>query len=364
MVTVDVAIIGGGVAGLAAARAIASPERTTCLIERHPRPGMETSTHNSGVIHAGIYYPPGSLKARLCVDGQRRLYEYCEVRNVPHARIGKLILADRSRWDELEMLMTRGKANGVADLALVEPNFVRRREPHIRPLPGIYSPGTGIVEAEALVRALAADCRERDVLMLPGTRLDGGNFRSGAFELKTPQEVFRARVVVNAAGLYADEVSRMLGGEQYRIYPVRGEYAVLTRSKRELINGLVYPLPPASGHSIGTHLTKTIGGEVLIGPTVRYQSSKDDYEDARRPAETFLEEARYLLPEVTADDLRLAGSGIRAKLHPPEESFADFMIRADGNQPRLIQVAGIDSPGLTSCLAIGELVANLVGGAL
>src|SRR5436189_1891231 len=196
METIDVAVIGGGVTGLASARAIARRGRPVCVLERHGRTGLETSTHNSGVIHAGIYYPPGSLKARLCVDGQRRLYEYCQVRNVPHARIGKLILADRSRWDELEMLMTRGKANGVADLALVEPDFVRRREPHIRALPGIFSPSTGIVEAEALVRALAADCRERDVLMLQGTRLDGGNFRSGAFELKTPQEVFRARVVV------------------------------------------------------------------------------------------------------------------------------------------------------------------------
>src|SRR5438876_2810811 len=169
---VDVAVVGAGVTGLAIAAELASRGRSVCVLERHPRAGMDTSTHNSGVIHAGIYYPPGSLKAQLCVEGRRRLYEYCEARNVPHARIGKLILADRSRWDQLELLMTRGKANGAADLALVEPNFVRRREPHIRPLPGIFSPGTGIVEAEALVRALAADCRERDVLMLPGTRLE------------------------------------------------------------------------------------------------------------------------------------------------------------------------------------------------
>ena len=364
MVTVDVAIIGGGVAGLAVARAIATPTLTVCLLERHPRLGMETSTHNSGVIHAGIYYPPGSLKARLCVEGQRRLYEYCGMRRVPHARTGKLILGEPSERPALEMLLNRARENGVTDLQLVEPDFVKRREPHVRPLPGVYSPSTGIVEAEALVRALAADCNERDVLILHATTLEAGELRDGEFELKTSREIFHARVVVNAAGLFADDVSRMLGGERFRIYPVRGEYAVLTRSKRDLVGGLVYPLPPASGHSIGTHLTKTTSGDVLIGPTARYQSGKDDYEQGRRPVDAFLDETRHLLPEVTVDDLRLAGSGIRAKLHPPEESFADFMIRRDSNQPKLIQVAGIDSPGLTSCLAIGEMVGALVRSAL
>jgi glycerol-3-phosphate dehydrogenase len=352
------------VTGLAAARAIADPLLTVCVLERHPRPGMETSTHNSGVIHAGIYYPPGSLKARLCVEGQRLLYEYCSARRVPHARTGKLILGEPSERPALEMLATRARENGATDLQLVEPDFVKRREPHVRPLPGIYSPSTGIVEAEALVRALAADCRERDVLILPGTTLDGCDLRGGELELKTSREVFRARVAVNAAGLFADDASQMLGGERFRIYPVRGEYAMLTRSKRDLINGLVYPLPPASGHGIGTHLTRTIGGDVLIGPTARYQSGKDDYEDGRRPVEAFLEETRHLLPDVIIDDLRLAGSGIRAKLHPPEDSFADFMIRRDSNQPKLIQVAGIDSPGLTACLAIGELAGALVRSAL
>ena len=351
-------------AGLATARALGSANLTVCLLERHPRPGMETSTHNSGVIHAGIYYPAGSLKARLCVEGLRRLYEYCDARRIPHARIGKLVLAEPSEHSALDALLKRGRDNGAIDLQLVDEDFVRRREPHVRPLPGIYSPSTGIIEAEALVRALTADCAERDVMVLPGTSLRGAELRAGGFDLDTSHERFHARVVVNAAGLFADDVSTMLGGETFRIYPVRGEYAVLTRSKSALIQALVYPLPPASGHSIGTHLTKTIGGDVLIGPTARYQSGKDDYEHDRLPVGAFLEEARHLLPGITVEDLRLGGSGIRAKLHPPEESFADFMIRRDRNHPNLIQVAGIDSPGLTSCLAIGEMAAALARDAL
>jgi L-2-hydroxyglutarate oxidase LhgO len=361
MERIDVAVIGAGVTGLAAARAITLGGFSTCVLERHPRPGLDTSTHNSGVIHAGIYYPAGTLKARLCVEGRHLMYEFCAKHAVPHERTGKIIVAnDDHETAELEALLARGLANGVEGLTLVDRSFVAAREPHVHSVAALYSPESGIVDAEALVKALARTGEAAGVIFLPGTKLVGADRVADGIVLRTEREAILARQVVNAAGLYADDVSRLLGGEAFTIYPCRGEYAELIPAKRSLVNSLVYPPPLASGHGLGVHLVRTSDGTVWLGPTARYQDRKDDYESDRLPVEAFVEPARRLLRGVTAADMRVAGSGIRAKLHPPEESFADFLIRRDRRNPAVVQAAGIDSPGLTSCLAIGKLVGEIV----
>jgi L-2-hydroxyglutarate oxidase LhgO len=359
MSEIDVAVIGGGVVGLCCALKIAQSGATVCVIERESRSGRGMSTHNSGVIHAGIYYPPGSLKARMCVDGRHRLYEFCERYSIPHQRCGKLIVAGHQREiADLETLYVRGTTNG-AMLELVDRSFVRRKEPHIHAVAGVWSPDTGIIETEALIAVLDTLCRGTDVAMLLGTTVLDACRSNGGMELVTQRERFHARLVVNAAGLYADDVSALLGGRRFTIHPCRGEYAELAPAKRALVNGLVYPLPHADGSGLGVHLTRTTWGSVLIGPTAQFHDSKEDYESARLPLDAFVEPTRALLPDITLADLRPGGTGIRAKLHGPGERFADFIIERDTENPQVIQVAGIESPGLTSCLAIGRLVAGI-----
>jgi L-2-hydroxyglutarate oxidase LhgO len=354
-----IVVIGGGVVGLAIARALAIAGRAVCVLERHGRLGAETSTHNSGVIHAGLYYPPASLKAMLCVEGRDRLYAYCADAGVPHVRCGKLIVAQVGEEAELDRVAALASAAGAA-VDRVDAAFVAAREPHVRAHSALWSPDTGWVEAEALIRALAADIQRHEGVVLLASPAVGVETASAGLVVVTPHERIEAELVVNAAGLFADDVSAMADGDPFTVYPCRGEYAVLVPAARHLVRGLVYPVPHAAGHGLGTHFTRTLNGEVWLGPTVRYQREKQDYESDRAPIESFLDPAQALVPTITLGDLRLGGTGIRPKLHSASERFADFRIQRDSRNPYLIHAAGIESPGLTACLAIGELVRELV----
>jgi len=359
---IDVAIVGGGVVGLAAALAVATRGFGVVLLERERGFGHGASTRNSGVVHAGLYYPEGSLKAELCVEGRDRLYVFCAEHHVPHAKPGKLVVAHaHDEVPALEALHTRALGNGVSDATLVDRAFIKSREPHAEGVAALWSPSTGIVEPEALVKTLARLAQAAGAHLLAASPVIASEPTQSGIELATPAERIRARVVVNAAGLYADQVSMLLGGEPFRIYPCRGEYAELAAAACARVQGLLYPVPHIAGHSLGVHLTRTTHGSVLLGPTARYQNSPDDYESERLPLEAFLEPARALVPSLTLKDLQPGGTGIRAKLCPQHEPFADFLIGRDRRQSRLIQAAGIDSPGLTSSLAIGERITIFVG---
>jgi L-2-hydroxyglutarate oxidase LhgO len=356
-----VVVIGGGVAGLASGLALATRRADVCVIDRHGRPGQESSTHNSGVIHAGLYHPPDSLKTRLCHEGRARLYSFCREHRVPHLRCGKLIVAAPGEESELEAVARSAAANGVA-LEPVDARALKAREPAVAATAALWSADTGWIDADAYVRALVAELQRHGGVFLNGTPVVGLEVQQdGTIDVVTSRERMRAEAVINAAGLDADAVSQMAGGDTFRIYPCRGEYAELAASARDLVRGLVYPVPHPSGHGLGVHLTKTMGGAVWIGPTIRYQEGKGDYERDRLPLEAFLEPTRKLLPDIALEDLRLGGSGIRAKLHPATERFADFLVRRDRRVPALVHVAGIDSPGLTASLAIGEYVVKLLG---
>jgi D-amino-acid oxidase len=360
MTDIDVVVVGGGVTGLASALAIAERGKSVCLLEQHPRLGHETSTRNSGVIHAGIYYPTGSLKAKLCVQGRERLIAFAGRHAIPHERCGKLIVAaTAAEIPALEALAERAAAND-APVEMVDRAFLKAKEPHVAGVAALWSPTTGRIEPETYVRVLARLAEAAGVAVLRAARLTGARQAGDRVEVMTPHESIHATTIVNAAGLYADDVSRMLGGEAFTIYPARGEYAELAPGSRHLVHGMVYPVPHTPGHSLGVHLTKTTWGTVLLGPTIRYQEGKDDYESERLPLEAFVDATRALLPEVTLADLQPGSSGIRAKLCPPEEAFADFLIRRDTANPHVVHAAGIDSPGLTSSLAIGAMVASLV----
>jgi L-2-hydroxyglutarate oxidase LhgO len=361
-VDIEVAVIGGGVTGLASALSLAERGASVCLLERERSVGHGASTRNSGVIHAGFYYPTGSLKASLCVEGRDRLYAFCPAHDIPHTRCGKLVVAaEAEEVGEIERLHALAIANGVTT-EIVGPDFITAREPHVTgAVAALWSPDSGIVQAEAYVRTLARLCAARDVAVLVGSPLVDASANGDAIELATPHETITARTVVNAAGLYADEVSRMLGGIEFTIYPCRGEYAELAARRRAWVNALIYPVPHGVG--LGVHLVRTTWGSVLLGPTTCYQDSRDDYERNRLPVEAFVAPARKLLPDLTLSDLQPGGTGIRAKLHGPDRTFADFLVERDARNPAVIQASGIDSPGLTSSLAIGERVAAIWAGA-
>jgi glycerol-3-phosphate dehydrogenase len=366
----NILIIGGGVVGCAIARAVSERWQDVFLVEQFPRLGMATSTRNSGVNHSGIYYPKNSLKARHCVEGNRLTYEFCKKHSVPFRHTGKLVVAANAHEEEeLVALKKRGEDNGVEGLRIISPVEIRVREPFIQGVAALDVPSTGIVSAEELVHAYARVAtnqganivtRAQVVSLEPLRDTIRVGLRIGDEE-DSQRETIEAKCVINAAGLFADEVAALLGNQSWRIYPVRGEYCEIRGPQSLLIKNLVYPLPHSDGLSLGVHFTKTLWGTVLVGPTATYVEGKDNYEKNRLPISAFAESAKTLLPNIEERDLQLGYSGLRPKLVPPGgKGIADFVIARDSNVPQAIHLVGIESPGLTAAPAIAEHVSNLV----
>ena len=366
----NVLIIGGGVIGCAIAHALAERWDDVFVVEQNPRVGMATSTRNSGVIHSGIYYSKGSLKARLCVEGNRLDYEFCAKHNVPHRHTGKIVVAaNPGEEPQLAALKKRGEENGVEGLRLIGPAEIRAREPYIRGTAALEVPSAGVLSPEDFVRAFARLATDRGASLVTHARVTAlepaansirATVRIGD-EGVTQNETIEARCVINAAGLYADEIAAMLGNRSWKIYPVRGEYCEIRGPRASLVQDLVYPLPHVYGLSLGVHFTKTLWGTVLLGPTATYVNGKENYERARLPIADFVTSAKTLLPEIEPSDLQLGYSGLRAKLVPPEgKGIADFVITRDPVVPQAIQLVGMESPGLTAAPAIARYVAPMV----
>lgn len=365
---VDVCIIGAGVVGLAIAHELSAPGRRVFVIERNRSFGLETSSHNSEVIHAGIYYPDGSLKARFCVEGNPLMYRLCQEWGINHRRAGKIIVAaDAAETDEIGRLHQQGLRNGVSDLSLVSRGEVKRLEPKVEAVAGLLSPSTGILDAYGLMRAFQGRAQERGVDFVYNAEVSGIEKTAGGYRVSVKAredvESFTAAIVVNAAGLFCDRIAALAGIDTakagYRIHFCKGEYFAIDPAVGHLVDRLIYPVPEQAGK--GIHISVNLEGHMKLGPNVKYVD-KIDYGVDEGDRELFYRAAHRYLPVIQLEHLSPDFAGVRPKLQGPGDTFRDFIIRdeADRGLPAFIDLIGIESPGLTSSPAIARYVTALV----
>jgi len=363
METIDAVVVGAGVVGLSVAARLAKSDNNVVVLERHQRHGLETSSRNSEVIHAGLYYPPGSLKARLCVEGRRRVYELGERHGVFCRRTGKLLVACAAEEvAKLESLRAQGQANGVAGLKMVEPSDIPGLAPGIRAVAGLWSPETGIVDSEELMRHFLAKAQDSGAIFLWNSELAAVERKAGHYLLRVNgmADPILARCVVNAAGLASDRVAALAGVDTaaagYRLHWFKGEYFNLRRALP--IQPLVYPVPAT--HSLGIHLTIDRQGRHRLGPNA-FAVNSLNYDVDLGLRQAFHEAASRYLPELKLEDLIPGTAGIRPKLSS-DGSFRDFVIAEESARglPGWVNLIGIESPGLTASPAIADYAANLL----
>ena len=390
----DVAIVGGGILGLATARAITErrPDARLVILEKESKLATHQTGHNSGVIHSGLYYRPGSYKARLCVEGARLMEAFCDEHGIRRQTIGKVVVAtEPEELPRLDTLYQRGVANGVPGVRMLEPDELREIEPHASALRGIHSPNTGIVDYTEVCAAMADQLRGRGVEILTGSEVRSIARVGGELEVRTAWSGVRARHLVNCAGLYSDRVARMAGAQpDVQIIPFRGEYYFIKPEKHDLVRGLIYPVPDPEFPFLGVHLTRTVHGEVEAGPNAVLAFAKEGYRFGRvNPAElagtlayrgfwhmarrywrmgsyemyrslrkaAFVRALQRLLPALDENDVIPGGAGVRAQAVSPDGSLVDdFRIVATTDA---VHVLNAPSPAATASIAIGRHIAGL-----
>ncbi|MFH0913697.1 MAG: NAD(P)/FAD-dependent oxidoreductase [Chloroflexota bacterium] len=366
----DITIIGAGVVGLAIAARVAKPEREVFVLEKNGTFGQETSSRHSGVIHAGIYYPEGSLKAKLCVAGNRMLYRLCQEHGIDHRKLGKLIIATSAEErEEMTALWEQGIRNGVEGLQMLSSKEIERLEPNVRGVAAILSPATGIIDSHALMQLFIAQAQAQGAEFVYQTRVVGIEHTAGGCRVtvadRTGESQLDTRVIINSAGLYSDTVAGLAGIDVikagYQLSYCKGEYFSVGNGKNRMVNRLIFPVPPPRVTGVGIHVTLDITGRMRLGPSIEYVTRLDYSVDSSHQG-FFYEAVKGFLPFIEYDDLAPEMAGIRPKLQRPGEEVKDFVIREESKRglPGFINLIGIESPGLTASPAIGEYVSQMV----
>lgn len=391
--TWDIAIIGGGIIGLASAMELLTrrPSLRLVVLEKEPQIAQHQSGHNSGVIHSGMYYNPGSLKARACVAGKSRLIRFCDEHAIPYELCGKVIVAtDSEELPRLENLYQRGLANQVTGLELIGPERLREIEPYVVGIKALWAPTTGIVDFTKVAAKYAELVIARGGTILTGHRVEGIARRDGGQHLTTTRGTVTARYVVSCAGLHADRVARLTGApDTPRIVPFRGDYYVLRPERRDLVKSLIYPVPDPRFPFLGVHFTRRMDGEIWLGPNAVLAFAREGYRrldfNARDLAESlrypgfqklatkfwrtglaemyrdfnktaFLKALQRYMPTLRSSDLLPGPSGVRAQALAPDGTLVDdFTVDHQGDT---IHVRNAPSPAATSSLAIADMIAD------
>jgi L-2-hydroxyglutarate oxidase LhgO len=367
----EITIIGAGVIGLAIAEQVSGEHKNVFLIEKHLSFGQETSSRNSEVIHAGIYYTRNSLKAKLCVEGKWLLYDYCKKYEVPYRNCGKLIVATSEKEvDVIEGIRQTAIGNGVNDLVMFGKEQIAELEPNIFAVKAIYSPSTGIVDSHSLMKQYETNAINNGCQIVYGSEVTGieqiqNGYKIDLLDADKEKYSFTTSIIINSAGLTSDKISEMAGikDDNLKILFCKGEYFRINPPKNKLINRLVYPVPHQNMEGIGIHVTVDMGGGVKLGPDVKYlESNVYDYKLTASKQEAFFISAKKFLPFLEFDDIAPEMTGIRPKIQKPGEPLRDFYIMEETGRgyPGVINLIGMESPGLTSSIAIAKYVDKLI----